>query len=132
MDQISASRVEIWVREGRLTVILVFVCSEAECEEVIQLGEDWGIGEEDFKVSEEMRIRTSNRTNSYCNEELTVRMNPRLPEQLLDAVEASTPYTSVRGIHPNWRVARYQEGQTFPAHQAEWTTPELPDSHKGS
>ena len=121
------------MREGRLTVILVFVCSEAECEEVIQLGEDWGIGEEDFKVSEEMRIRTSNRTNSYCNEELTLRMNPRLPEELLDAVEASTPYTryitiqgkvwlqdilcSVRGIHPNWRIARYQEGQTFPAHQ---------------
>ena len=101
----------------------MFVCSEAECEEVIQLGEDWGIGEEDFKVSEEMRIRTSNRTNSYCNEELTTRMNPRLPEELLDAVEASTPYTSVRGIHPNWRVARYHEGQTFPAHQAEWSTP---------
>ena len=95
----------------------LIVYSEAECDEVIQLGEDWGIGEEDIKVSEEMRIRTSNRTNSYCNEELTTRINPRLPEELLEAVEASTPYTSVRGIHPNWRVARYQEGQTFPAHQ---------------
>ena len=91
--------------------------SEAECEEVIQLGEDWGIGEEDFKVAQELRLRTSNRTNSYCNEELTTRINPRLPEELLEAVERSTPYTSVRGIHPNWRVARYQEGQTFPAHQ---------------
>ena len=40
----------------------------------------------------------------------------RLPEEFLEAVEASSPYTSVRGIHPNWRVARYQEGQTFPAH----------------
>ena len=81
--------------------------SPEECEEVIQLGEDWGIGEEDFKVAQELRIRTSNRTNSYCNEELTTRINPRLPEQLLEAVERSTPYTSVRGIHPNWRVARY-------------------------
>ena len=84
---------------------------------MIQLGEDWGIGEEDFKVAQELRLRTSNRTNSYCNEELTTRINPRLPEELLEAVEASSPYTSVRGIHPNWRVARYQEGQTFPAHQ---------------
>eukprot|EP00091_Calanus_sinicus_P012774 TRINITY_DN28566_c0_g1_i1.p1 TRINITY_DN28566_c0_g1~~TRINITY_DN28566_c0_g1_i1.p1 ORF type:complete len:173 (-),score=30.03 TRINITY_DN28566_c0_g1_i1:62-514(-) len=32
------------------------------------------------------------------------------------AVEATAPYTSVRGIHPNWRVARYQKGETFPAH----------------
>ena len=47
--------------------------SVEECEEVIQLGEDWGIGEEDFKVAEDKRIRTSNRTNSYVNEELTIR-----------------------------------------------------------
>ena len=104
----------------------------AECEEVIQLGEDWGIGEEDFKVTEDKRIRTSNRTNSYVNEELTIRyrelrdrdddesfarINKRLPEELLQGLEASAPQTSVRGIHPNWRVARYHAGQTFPAHQ---------------
>ena len=63
------------------------------------------------------RIRTSNRTNNYCNEELTIKVNQRLPEELLEAVEASPPYTSVRGLHPNWRVGRYQPGQTFPAHQ---------------
>ena len=33
----------------------------------------------------------------------------RLPEEFQEAVEASSPYT-------NWRVARYREGQTFPAH----------------
>ena len=47
--------------------------SVEECEEVIQMGEDWGIGEEDFKLSEDKRIRTSNRTNSYVNEKLTIR-----------------------------------------------------------
>ena len=44
-----------------------------ECDEVIQMGEDWGIGEEDFKVTKDERIRTSNRTNSYVNEKLTIR-----------------------------------------------------------
>ena len=94
--------------------------SEAECEEVIQLGEDWGISEDNSRIAEgsrDERIRTSNRTNNYCNEDLTIRLNQRLPEELLKAVEASPPYTSVRGLHPNWRVARYQPGQTFPAHQ---------------
>ena len=67
--------------------------SPEECEEVIQLGEDWGIGEEDFKVAQELRIRTSNRTNSYCNEELTTRINPRLPDQLLEAVERRRAYS---------------------------------------
>ena len=49
-----------------------------------------------------------------------VRVNKRLPEDLLQGLEASAPQTSVRGIHPNWRVARYQAGQTFPAHQGQY------------
>ena len=93
------------------------ILSPEECEEIIKLGEDWGIGEEDFKVPQEQRVRTSNRTNSYQNPELTIRLNKRLPEDLLTAVEKSAPWTSVRGLHPNWRVARYRDGETFPAHQ---------------
>ena len=50
---------------------------------------------------------------------LQVRINSRLPEQLLAAVEASAPQTSVRGVHPNWRIARYRDGETFPAHQVD-------------
>ena len=53
--------------------IVPHLLSVEECEEVIQMGEDWGIGEEDFKLSEDKRIRTSNRTTSYVNEELTIR-----------------------------------------------------------
>ena len=53
--------------------IIPQLLSVEECEEVIQLGEDWGIGEEDVKVPQDKRIRTSNRTNSYVNEELTIR-----------------------------------------------------------
>ena len=77
--------------------------TEAECEEFIQAGEDFGIGEEDIKVPADKRTRTSNRTNSYQNAEWTKRLNQRLPEDLLVAVESSAPYTSVRGLHPNWR-----------------------------
>ena len=104
--------------------------SEAECEELIELGEDWGISDSNTRVGEgEVRLRTSNRTNNYCNEELTVRLNQRLPEDLLKAVEASSPQTSVRGLHPNWRIGRYQAGQTFPAHQdqADYVTVSHPE-----
>jgi len=104
------------VLDGKGWVLPNFISVE-ECEEFIKLGEDWGIGTEDVKVPEDRRLRTSNRTNSYCNEELTVRLNKRLSEDFLQAVEKSSPYTSVRGIHPNWRIARYRDGETFPAHQ---------------
>ena len=90
------------VLDGKGWVLPNFISVE-ECEEFIKLGEDFGIGEEDFKVPEDRRLRTSNRTNSYCNEELTVRLNKRLSEDFLKAVEKSSPFTSVRGIHPNWR-----------------------------
>ena len=95
---------------------------------MIQSGENWGISDQNTRVAEggdlTQRIRTSNRTNNYCNEELTIKLNQRLPEELLEAVEASPPFTSVRGLHPNWRVGRYQPGQTFPAHtdQADFVT----------
>jgi len=86
--------------------------SPEECDELIQVGEDWGI-----HPDTKSRGRTSSRTNNYINEELSARLNQRLPEALLEAVEGTMPYSSVRGIHPNWRVARYREGETFPAHQ---------------
>ena len=79
--------------------------SPEDCDELIQAGEDWGI-----HPDTKSRGRTSSRTNNYINEELSARLNQRLPEALLEAVEGTMPYSSVRGIHPNWRVARYAIG----------------------
>jgi len=99
---------QAWVVPGLL--------SEEECEQLVQAGEEAGLEKYGTKSTGLERRRTSKRTENYSNEELSVKMNKRLPEELLKAVEASAPYTSVRGIHINWRVARYQEGETFPAH----------------
>ena len=49
--------------------IVPHLLSVEECEEVIQMGEDWGIGDEDKRI----RTSNSNRTNKYVNEELTIR-----------------------------------------------------------
>ena len=114
-DRFSSERITE-VLDGKGWVVPGLLTGE-ECEEIIELGEDWGIGEEDVKVPRDQRVRTSNRTNSYQNPELSIRLNKRLPEELLEAVEQSAPWTSVRGLHPNWRVARYRSGETFPAHQ---------------
>jgi hypothetical protein len=97
-----------WVVPGLL--------SEEECEQIIQAGEEWGITADSKGEPGRGAMRTSKRTSSWVNEEMSMKMIKRLPEELLTAVEATAPYTSVRGIHPNWRVARYQKGETFPAH----------------
>merc|ERR1711915_161474 len=89
--------------------------SEEECEQIIKEGEAWGL-KRAAKATGSVNIRTNRRTNSWDNEELSIRIVKRLSEEALKTVEASPPYTSVRGIHPNWRVASYGEGQTFPAH----------------
>jgi len=85
--------------------------SEDECEEIIELGEQWGL-----KGDSKTRARTSKRTNDYINADLSLKLGQRLPEELLEVVESIAPHTSVRGLHPNWRVARYQDGETFAAH----------------
>jgi len=111
---------------GKAWVVLNLL-SEEECEEIIRQGEDWGL-EADSKV----RARTSLRTNNWINEELSIRVAKRLSEKLLGMVEASPPYTSVRCIHPNWRVAKYSQGQTFPAHidQADSVVAQHPEKIK--
>ena len=101
-----------WVVPGVLT--------EDECEEIILAGEQWGL-KRDYKRDESAPIedsstRTSKRTNNWICEELSIKMLKRLPEELLQIIEATSPHTSVRAVHPNWRVARYDKGETFPAH----------------
>ena len=113
-----------WVVPGLL--------SEEECEQIIQAGEEWGITADSKGEPGRGAMRTSKRTSSWVNEEMSMKMIKRLPEELLTAVEATAPYTSVRGIHPNWRVARYQKGETFPAHvdQSDSLVVEHPEKKK--
>lgn len=94
------------------------VLTEEECEEIVQAGEDFGMEgtKTHHLITKENIIRTSKRTNGWSNEALSIRLKGKLSEELLTKIEASAPYTSVRGIHPNWRVAMYRDGETFPAH----------------
>ena len=108
--------------------------TEEECEQIIEGGERWGVKQDSKMVEGEpmKATRTSKRTNNWINEELSVKMVQKLPEELLVAVEGTVPYTSVRAVHPNWRVARYQNGETFPAHmdQADSVTVEHPEKKR--
>ena len=62
------------------------------------------------------QVRTQKRTNDFMLPSLSVLVATRLPEDLLRLVESSAPHTPVTALHPNWRVARYSPGETFPAH----------------
>ena len=112
------------------------VLTEEECEEIIVEGEQWGLTRDNKRDEsapiEDSSTRTSKRTNNWISEELSIKMQKKLPEELLQVVEATVPYTSVRAIHPNWRVARYQKGETFPAHydQADSVVVEHPEKKK--
>jgi len=112
------------------------VLSEEECEEIIQAGEQWGLKRDNKRDEsapiEDSATRTSKRTNNWISEELSIKMLKRLPEELLQTLEATSPHTSVRAVHPNWRVARYEKGETFPAHvdQADSIVVEHPERKK--
>ena len=63
-----------------------------------------------------MNYRTSSRTQYYVDAEMTALIRPRFPEELMKAVESTAPGTEVYKIHDNWKIARYEPGQSFPAH----------------
>ncbi|CAE7627409.1 unnamed protein product [Symbiodinium pilosum] len=102
------------VLPGRAWVVPLLLSSD-ECSDVVRMGEEFGI-EPPSGVGGVTGLRTSKRTANYCNPELAERVAKRLPEALLGAVEETKPYTCVRGIHPNWRIARYDAGDFFSAH----------------
>ena len=55
-------------------------------------------GSGDFKTP-----RTSQRTNDYMAPWITTMVAPRLPEELLEVLELTSPHTAVRAVHLNWR-----------------------------
>lgn len=100
-------RGQAWVVAGVLTA--------AECDDIIHAGEAFGI-EANRKETGTFQLRTNKRTGNYCAPELSALVAPRLPEQLLTAIEQSAPHTAVRALHPNWRIAKYEAGEFFAAH----------------
>ena len=89
--------------------------SKEECELIIKEGEASGM-KYPTEFNQSANVRTSRRTDNWDNQGLSKSVVNRLSEEILSAIEATSPYTSVRGIHPNWRVASYSRGQAFPAH----------------
>ena len=86
-----------------------------ECAAQIRLGEAAGL-EPAIAASGAVGLRTSKRTNNHMSPETSAQLGQRLPDELLAQVEASPPHTCVRGLHPNWRIGRYDASDYFAAH----------------
>lgn len=92
-----------WVATDMLTA--------EECEEWIQFGEQFGLGKA------QGTFRTSKRTKNFQNQAMSDLAGARLPADLIRVIESTGMCTQMRGLHPNWRIVRYDEGDQFPAHQ---------------
>jgi len=103
------------VVEGKAWVVPSLL-SPQECQEVIRSGEEHGMTGSRGSDSGIKTPRTARRTYEYQAPWLTAMVAPRLPEELLQVLELTSPHTAVRAVHPNWRVACYGPGQAFPAH----------------
>eukprot|EP00434_Breviolum_minutum_P018641 symbB.v1.2.016447.t2/scaffold1248.1/size129000/11 len=115
---------------GRAWVVS-HLLSEEECAEVIKAGEIFGLLPAAREAGTQ-GLRTNKRTGNYCSVDLSTLVGPRLPPALLDFIEESKPHTAVRGIHPNWRIARYDNEEFFAAHydQADSLTLRTEDGSK--
>lgn len=90
------------------------ILSKQECEDIFARGQAHGLTAS--KLGEGAGPRTSLRTNDFMCEPISILVKERIPEEVLVLIESSPPYTCVRGIHPNWRVAKYTAGTAFAAH----------------
>lgn len=84
-----------------------------ECQEIVGLGEEAGM----VKASEYV-TRVSKRTKDYVNQELANSVFSKLPSELHSVVDVEPPYCGwgIHGVHPNWRISKYEREHSFPAH----------------
>lgn len=86
-----------------------------ECDYFIKQGESFGL----LPPIEAAGVggkRTSKRTDNFCSPELSKLVISKFSNELLEKLEKTKPYTSFRGIHPNWRIAKYETSDFFIAH----------------
>eukprot|EP00656_Telonema_subtile_P020973 TRINITY_DN2201_c0_g1_i2.p1 TRINITY_DN2201_c0_g1~~TRINITY_DN2201_c0_g1_i2.p1 ORF type:complete len:318 (+),score=71.98 TRINITY_DN2201_c0_g1_i2:190-1143(+) len=82
-----------------------------ECRGIISLAEQAGL-----LPAPEFVIRESKRTKDYSNEQLAHSVFSKLPQELHSQLKSEPPYWGLHGIHPNWRISKYESQDAFPAH----------------
>ena len=94
--------------------IIPNLLSEDECDELIKEGEKSGINDPNPSAG---TFRTAKRTSNYSNEDLSQKIDQRIATKLSEKLcQASDGLGSYHGIHTNWRIVRYDQGDKFPAH----------------
>ena len=106
-------------KENELTEIIpgcawVFpnALTSAECEDWIKRGESVGFVAPRSNVT----IRTASRTYYYHDASMSAQIETRMCPNLISNIEKSEPSTKFIGVHENWKIAKYEKGQSFPAH----------------
>lgn len=104
------------------------VLTEFECEELVGLTEDHGVVAPGKEFG---TLRTAKRTSQYENKDLSNKIEERLKAK----ISAKLPDDGLgefHGVHSNWRIVRYDKGDSFCAHQDQMDSIQLknPDGNK--
>ena len=108
-----------WVLPNALT--------SAECADWIARAEAAGLE----KPDEGKTLRSSSRTANYNDAKMSVEIQSKLTSDLISNIEKSHPGSAFRGVHDNWKIAKYEKGQSFPAHYDQESFTTLPANKEG-
>jgi len=103
-------------RDGKvLAFCMRNVLTPQECDELICSSEEFGL---DSPQKASGTLRTGKRTSQYQNEALSKKVGERLKDLLqLKLQETGDGLGDFYGIHPNWRMVKYDKCDSFPDHQ---------------
>ena len=107
--------------------VLPNVLTACECADWIGRGEA-----AEINAPNKHTLRTSSRTSYYFDSTMSAQIKPKLTNSLISLIETSSPGTAVRGIHDNWKIAKYEKGQSFPAHYDQDSHQTLPPNKNGT
>ena len=106
--------------------VLPNVLTEDECADWVARGEAVGL-----KKPDKHTLRSSSRTSYYLDATMSSQIKPKLTTDLISNIEKSEPGTAFRGVHDNWKIVKYERGETFPAHYDQDSYLTLPPNEQG-
>ena len=109
--------------------IIPDLLSDQECDDLIEDGENAGIGDPHPSAG---TFRTAKRTNNYHSTNLSNLVHQRIQTKLTEKLaHANDGMGSYHGIHNNWRIVRYDPGDKFPAHQDQMDSIQVKNEETG-
>lgn len=108
--------------------VVAQLLSEEECDDLVKLGEEVGLVPPNRQAGS---LRQAKRTDNWKSDAISSLIYNKIGGVLSEKMTEASSSGRFHGFHDNWRILRYDAGESFPAHQDQMDSIQLLDESTG-